>query len=84
MPKSLKTQELKEELDAVKTNYEKRISELESKIIVSRKLERHTQWYEYIGYVVLILMVCGMIYLIWLWVMSEQGHNVWFPDLLLR
>jgi hypothetical protein len=84
MPKTSKTQELKEELDAVKTNYEKRISELENKIIVSRKLEKPMQWYEYIGYAVLILMVLGMLYLIWLWVMSEQGHNVWFPNWLLK
>lgn len=79
MSKPSKTQELQTEIEQLKTNYDTRIKNLEEKIAQSRKLERPTQWYEYIGYIILVLMVIGMLYLIWLFYMTEQGHNVVLP-----
>lgn len=83
MPKPSKTQELQTEIEQLKTDYGSRIKNLEetikTTIIKSRKLERPTQWYEYFGYFILVLMVIGMLYLIWLFYMTEQGHNVILP-----
>jgi uncharacterized membrane protein YccC len=81
MPKPSKTQELITKLEQNTQTLEERIAFLEKK---AQKLQRPTQWYEYFGYFVLILLVVGMCYLIWLWVMSEQGYNVWFPEWMLR
>ena len=81
MPKQSKTQELITQIEKREESLEERIKALEKQ---AQKLQKPTQWYEYVGYTILVLMVLGMLYLIWLWVMSEQGHNVILPWWMTR
>ena len=77
MPKQSKTQELITQIEKREESLEERIKALEKQ---SRKLEKSTPWYQSLGICLSIILVCTMVYIIYVFYMSEHGKIVILPE----